>query len=156
MKNPFAFLLKGNRVDLKAVGVKIFKGGLYGAAGAATGLSLMGLHDWRSFLKGAAGAVLSGFLHGAHEAVKQAIANPPETEFVYLAVTLDGPIVGASLDQPRKPWILITGATLKDVAAQIPRINWHAVPLGVRSRLELGDQSFSISLEDAKRVLEGI
>lgn len=74
---------------------------------------------------------------------------------VYLAVVLDGPIAGMSKEQPRKPWIRIEGATLEDVAKQIPRINWHSVPMGVRSRLELGDQSFSIPYEDAKLILEG-
>lgn len=77
-------------------------------------------------------------------------------EAVYLAVTLDGPMVGISTEQPRKPWIRITGANLKDVARQIPRINWHTVPIGVRSRLELGDQSFSITLDDAKLILDGL
>lgn len=78
-------------------------------------------------------------------------------ESVYLAVTLDAPsLAGISTEQPRKPWILVTGASLKEVAKQIPRINWHTVPMGVRSRLELGDQSFSCSLEDAQRILEGL
>lgn len=147
-------------LDLQAIGVKVLKGGLYGAAGAATGLTLIGLHDWRSFAKGAAGAILSGFLHGAHEATKQVIEQAKESsaqESVYLAVTLDAPsLAGISTEQPRKPWILVTGANLKEVAKQIPRINWHTVPMGVRSRLELGDQSFSCTLEDAKRILEGL
>jgi len=147
-------------LDLKAIGVKVVKGGFYGALGAAAGLSWIGLHDWRSFVKGAAGAILSGFLHGAHEAAKQVIEQAKQAntqESVYLAVTLDAPsLAGVSTEQPRKPWIRVTGASLKDVAKQIPRINWHTVPMGVRSRLELGDQSFSCTLEDAKNILEGM
>lgn len=154
MKNPFAFLRK-NSINLKAIGLKVLKGGLYGAAGAAAGLSLVGLHDWRSFAKGAAGALLSGFMHGAHETIKQSLAKS-NTDSVYLAVTLDAPIVGVSAEQPRKPWIRITGASLQDMAKQIPRINWHTVPMGVRSRLELGDQCFAVTLEDAKLILEGL
>lgn len=90
------------------------------------------------------------------EKVKAKFRKAPASEFVYLAVTLDAPIAGISTEQPRKPWILVTGATLKEVAKQIPRIDWHTVPLGVRSRLELGDQCFSCSLEDGKRILEGL
>ena len=142
-------------IDVKAIGLKVIKGGLYGAMGAATGLTWMGLHDWRSFAKGAAGALLSGFLHGAHEAVKQTLTQA-NTDSVYLVVTLDAPIAGVSKEQPRKPWIRITGADFNTVSAQLPRINWHTVPMGVRSRLELGDQCFSVTLEDAKLILDGL
>ena len=79
----------------------------------------------------------------------------PSTEHVYLAVTLDGPIAGLSTEQPRKPWILVTGANLKEVAKQIPRINWHTIPMGVRASLELGDQCLTLNLTDAKDLLEG-
>lgn len=80
----------------------------------------------------------------------------PPTEHVYLAVTLDAPaIAGISTEQPRKPWILVTGANLKEVAKQIPRINWHTVPMGVRASLELGDQCLTLNLTDAKDLLEG-
>ncbi len=83
--------------------------------------------------------------------------SKPTTESVYLAVTLDESMIqGVSTEQPHKPWILVTGANLKEVAKQIPRINWHTVPMGVRSRLELGDQCLSASLEDAKSFLEGL
>ena len=88
---------------------------------------------------------------------KSLFKKKPSTEFVYLALTLDAPaIAGISTEQPRKPWILVTGANLKEVAKQIPRINWHTVPMGVRASLELGDQCFSCSLEDGKRILEGL
>lgn len=73
---------------------------------------------------------------------------------VYFRVQLDGPILGVSLTQPAKPWICVQEMSLEEAAQAIPRIDWHTVPMHIRSDLELGNQCMTVNRVEAKVFLK--
>ena len=80
--------------------------------------------------------------------------KPDPKGVVYFRVVLDGNIVGISITEPEKPWILVQGLTLEEGARVIPRIDWHTVPMRVRAALELGEQCLTFSRDEAKEILD--
>jgi hypothetical protein len=59
---------------------------------------------------------------------------------VYVAVTLDKPLGGITLAEPKgKPWIKVQGLTLEAAAELLPgrTVNWHTVPMSIRASLEI-------------------
>jgi hypothetical protein len=78
----------------------------------------------------------------------------PIGEAVYVSVTLDKPLQGISLTEPKqKPWIRVRGIGLEAAAAFIPgkSIDWHTVPMDFRAKLELDFQCAELGWEDLKR-----
>lgn len=77
---------------------------------------------------------------------------------VYVAVTLDKPLGGITLSEPKqKPWIRVRGLSLEAAAEVIPgrSINWHTVPMEVRAKLELDTQSLEMGWEQLKIWMKG-
>ena len=58
-------------MDWKTIGIKVFKGAVYGAFGSVTSLQVAGVHGLTNMLKALAGAGVSGALTGAHSAIQQ-------------------------------------------------------------------------------------
>lgn len=58
-------------MDFKQIGLKIFKGALYGALASVTALQFAGVTGLTQLGKALLGAAVAGGLHGAHDAVKQ-------------------------------------------------------------------------------------
>jgi hypothetical protein len=79
-------------------------------------------------------------------------------EAVYVAVTLDKPLGGITLKEPKdKPWIKVRGLSLEAAAELIPgrSINWHTVPMEFRAKLELDLQSAELGWEQLKIWMKG-
>lgn len=77
----------------------------------------------------------------------------PIGEAVYVQVTLDKPLGGITLKEPKeKPWIKVRGISLEAAAAVVPgkSINWHTVPMDFRAKLELDLQCAELGWEQLK------
>ena len=82
----------------------------------------------------------------------------PIGEAVYVSVTLDKPLQGISLTEPKgKPWIRVRGIGLEAAAQMIPgkTIDWHTVPMELRAKLELDLQCAEMGWEELKRWIRG-
>lgn len=81
----------------------------------------------------------------------------PVTDSVYVSVILDKPLQGLTVTEPDvKPWIKVTGIDLATAAQALPgkTIDWHTVPMVLRSKLELDDRCAEISIEQLQGFLK--